>query len=1227
MHNQHLTDLWGPALCSTKKDRHCDVENMFAAATYTKTQEEVNREAQVYFQQCLQNISRVLRQSDSDMGPHPHAELQSVKVLLSEPDQTVRFSMKLEVQIRGTSGNDKHYYKCTKHRPGPEHCFLRFFDCQPTKVPYSTVCSCHGNIWRQQTRHLKAQLRLAEARSKFTWLTSTLQDDSGECTEADKHLHHFDFQAMFEYIQREIRKRWHDDQILPSGLNFAPGMHASLQFPPPKILGTGDTGNPSFLAGSVHTCIEGNGTFFAVGAEKRGIRQCQSRLNFSTFRSKEDLTYDFRKLGAEAAEQGTSSLVFSWADGSQVALRLFVGSVTVEARLTELAENNATSFLLSVTCGKCTCDGGTCPASQIPQWISFLKADVPRPIWRLIRRWTRQPQPTQDPAVNATTQPGGAQGSLFWMLADNNTQTVSIGRGSVLRKDEILSLQIKDGRGLAAVAHQFGLSKKATWKVSSGMPMRLCSPSIPASLSADGHGTIRLSTSLLEGLFWARSQQLMAYASNTSRNVLDAALRNDLQFGKVQFTVDTDTVSSSGQSSLLWLTVAGAHVSTSCPSRQEPLLAASVQHVHSAAAAQGCQEPDGGLAVSVAAQTGEHAPRVSGFHLRNPRVPVAESVPNFLLTGIIQAMNKRLEHITLHIPRELAQFIPCHMMEGQCRNMQVYMLSKEQDAGGYLEFVEAEAAAAETFIAEQPKLPSHEHYIEDAISFIKWIVYLFFKYIAWLPWLLNLGLCVWTSSWEWAVSSFALLILCLAWHQSGPLAGFTESAFSDFGISAPTDVIERMQWFTNCATAVTYVYAILPLFIAALRQTQLRPAVAWAARKAEVPQPLTKLFEASTEDTVLGHILFSFLVSVSQLAFIIVIPLRVNLGKQVALHVASHSANWYPGTAVDIVKEVFGKSDVDIHTATATFVSSSFTALYVSHLGLYLIFFLLALAPGVFIGALVFTTMHWKERRVRGVVDMSTSFILMMELIPSAAILGAFTIAYQILGGNSTWWLAYGIIGVCRPLLSVPFFRMLLRQEQEQKPMGTILSLAAGYIVLSLVGATLLWSRFHKALEGLSSSTALHTPFSGLSMFFVGSQFLTLGWVIAVSMYSILQDIVWNSSKSLRNVERSLEDAADELINVRLRPVAAHLLAIKSLLSPACLKRLWQLSFPWIIWILEMDALVSLFYHAMKIVWLGLGVELSRDAAHVKGLLGSQGSDRCCCFRAWFRLCYSTACR
>ncbi|CAE7021305.1 unnamed protein product [Symbiodinium sp. CCMP2456] len=961
---------------------------------------------------------------------------------------------------------------------------------------------------------------------------------------------------------------WYQDFIYPSHVDLGLGARAFLHFPPPKI---SSSRGKSFLAGSVHACIEGNGTFYAVSAEKRGIRQCQTRPIFRTFRSKDFQTYDFRKLGAEAAKQGTSSLVFSWKDSSHVAMKLFVGSVTVEARLTELVDNNTTNFSLSATCHKCTLyDGG--------QWMSYMPEPI-RQYWQYMPM--RPAQSAQDPAVNGTTQPGGAQGSLFWILADNSTQMVSIGRGSIPGKDEVLSLQIKGGGSLA---HQFGVSK-AIWNVSSGMARHFCTPSIPATLNADGHGTIRLSTSLLEGLFWARSQQLVAYASNTSRNVLDAVLRNDLQVGKMHFTVDTDTASSSGKSPLLWLSVAGARVRTSCPSRQEPLFAASVQHMRSAATAQGRKEADGGsLAISVTVHTGEHAaPDVSDFRLHNPQVPMDDSVPTFLLTDIVQAMNMRLEHITLHIPRELAQFIPCPMIKGKCRNMRLYSLSKQHDAGGYLEFIDAEAAAAETFAAEQPKLASSSDKQKD-----EGIVTSLIACILWLLWLLNLGLSVWTS-WEWVVSSVTLSILCLAWHFTGPFAGFSESAFSDLGISkqdSPTDVIECMQRCNYAAVAATYVCAIWPLVIATVRRVrQLLSVVAFAARAAEVPRSLTKLFEASTAETVLGHILFSALVCVSQLAFIIVIPLRVNLGKQVALHVASSSENWYPGTAVDIIKAVLGNSDFDIHRATGTFVSCSFTALYVSHLGLYLIFFLLALSPGVFIGALVFTTMHWSERQVRGMVDMSTSFILMMELLPSAAILGAFTIAYQILGGNSTWWLAYGIIGVCRPLFSVPLFRMLHRQEREQKPMGTILSLAAAYIGLSLVGISMLWNHFHRALEGLSGSTALHTPFSGLSMSFVASQFVTLGWVIAISMYSILQDIAWNSSKILKKVKRGLQDAAGELIR---RTVAGRLFCIKSHLSPEFLKHLWQQSFPWIIWTLEMDALVSLYYHAVKIVWLGL---------------------------------------
>ena len=899
---------------------------MFAAATYAKTQEEMNRNPYGCFP-FLQKIPKVVYQPDSHEGPHPHVRVQGVKVKLSQPHQTIFLSINLTAHIVSISGSDEHHYRCTIYR------YTSFMGLFRRRVPYATTCTCHGEASRQQTRTIEANLPLANLEPASWSISAVIEDIPSPCAEYDRHIQNVDFGETFERIRSEIMNNmthWHQDLILSSHVDLGLGARAFLHFPKPKIR---SNRGKSFFAGSVHACIESNSTWYAVSAEKRGIRQCQTRPPiFRIFRSKDQI-YDFRKVGAEAAKPGTSSLVFSWQDSSHVAMKLVVGSVTVEARLTELVGKNETSFLLSVTCRKCTRGDGTRPVSQIPPWMSYLP--------RRVRQYIRPAQPTQDRAVNAT-QPGGAQGSWFWVLADNSTQMVSIGRGSIPGKDEVLSLQIK---GVGSLAHQFGLSK-GIWNVSSGMARHFCTPSIPASLSADGHGTIRLSTSLLEGLFWARSQQLMAYASNTSRNVLDAVLRNELQVGKMQFTVDTDTASSSGESPLLWLSVAGARVRTSCPSRQDPLFAASLHHMRSAVTAQARKKADGGsLAISVAAQTGEHAaPDVSDFRLQNPRVPMDDSVPTFLLTDVVQAMNKRLEHITLYIPRELAQFIPCPMIKGKCRNMELHLLSKQEDAGGYLEFIDTEVAAAETFAAEQPKLASSTDNHKDEGIITSPIACILF-----LLWLWNLGLSVWTS-WEWVVSSVTLSVLCLAWHLTGPFAGCTESRFSDFGISkqdAPTDVIECMQRCNYAAVAVTYVSAIWPLVIATVRRVRhLLSVVVFAARAAEVPGSLTKLFEASTEETVLGHILFSALVCVSQLAFIIVIPLRVNLGKQVALHVASSSENWYPGTAVDIIKAVLGNSDLDIHRATGAFVSCSFTALYVSHLGLYLIFFLLALSPG-----------------------------------------------------------------------------------------------------------------------------------------------------------------------------------------------------------------------------------------------------------------------------------------
>ncbi len=56
-----------------------------------------------------------------------------------------------------------------------------------------------------------------------------------------------------------------------------------------------------------------------------------------------------------------------------------------------------------------------------------------------------------------------------------------------------------------------------------------------------------------------------------------------------------------------------------------------------------------------------------------------------------------------------------------------------------------------------------------------------------------------------------------------------------------------------------------------------------------------------------------------------------------------------------------------------TILSSSFTGVFVAYLGIYYVFFLLALPAGMLAGFCWFVLQHWNERNDYGAVDMAMS--------------------------------------------------------------------------------------------------------------------------------------------------------------------------------------------------------------------------------------------------------------
>ena len=210
-----------------------------------------------------------------------------------------------------------------------------------------------------------------------------------------------------------------------------------------------------------------------------------------------------------------------------------------------------------------------------------------------------------------------------------------------------------------------------------------------------------------------------------------------------------------------------------------------------------------------------------------------------------------------------------------------------------------------------------------------------------------------------------------------------------------------------------------------------------------------------------------------------------------------------------------------------------------------------------------------------------------MELISSAAVLAPFTIAYQILGGSRTWWFAYGLIGVVRPLFAVPLVRILHKHDEEAQPVNIVLSLAVAYMVLSFMGAAMLWVASNEALSALSDPSGTIVQLVGLSLTFTSALYCSLGWFVASGVYSILEDIARNERQNVKKVSQTLQDAVGNWIPAFLGPAVGSISQVVKCLSPRCMKASWESCFPYIILTLEMDAVVSLYYHAVKMAWLG----------------------------------------
>ena len=924
--------LFGSMGCAWR----CNEEHSFTVATYANKAEELNENPELFFP-SLRTIPRLVL-SENQPDAHIHIDesgQRRPKIVLEAEHQQVKMQIPIMVRASSSSSSSMHHFRCKKKFTEMVDCSCwHLFGCPqcPELHTYYTKCSCEGEISVQHQAILQAVVRLRS--NDLQWLQPVKQSTSkGKCAHIDSQISHFNPQESLEQVQNAIRKKWQQDWQFPTDLDLGSGARLFLNFSRPKI-------QANVLPGSLDACLASeDGTTYQVNPRRTGRPQCDQHRAFQDLKSPP--RYDYPNF-ATTSESGQSSLVFSWTGSSHAKIVVSAGPVTIA-----LEANDAATQMTHLVLTAKVSDMNLNNDSQM--WLpSVVKARL-QCFLRFVffGQWGGAPHSVRV-QKNETKQQWRAEKSNMWMLVDASTRQVSVGRGSNPGEDELLSVPIGASAKLPTILALSSPGDKARWRVFSGPRKQVCTPGLPKSLTETKQGAVRISTSLLEGLFWTRSHELLDYISNASRSFRDAELFSSLHLGSMALMVTPGPLQP--YSSMLRLSFSHARIKTQCSARVKPLFAASVQQVQSAADAVGFQDAAGNLEISVVA-TNDPAPSLMDFQLLDPRVPLAQVEANYVLSKFVEVMNQKIAKIRLPIPHVLARFIPCHMDDkGQCRNMKMHLLS--ESAGSYLEFSDNGTAGLAIGFTARPDVVANA---QDGRSPERcaWAAIL-------VPFFVSFWLA-WQRSLKYFVSVVMGSILCLAWYCDGPFAGFTVLAFSQLGITegyGPTKVAERMRWWTDVATFLTALGALWPLvqiawrgFSKKLQSSGLNFSMdslkSILSSALHAPKSVGSLIldvllvdehAVPEHSDLLTHILFSASVCVLQLCCIIVIPLTMHLGKQVGMQAASHSKDVYPSAAIDVIMALMGKSDVEIYSATGTFVSCVFTSLYVSHLGLYLMF-------------------------------------------------------------------------------------------------------------------------------------------------------------------------------------------------------------------------------------------------------------------------------------------------
>lgn len=1089
--------------------------------------------------------------------PEPKITYHTESVFLDLDAEEQEVHLNIPLDVSATDWSHKKKKKVTKRASVWNAWCL--FGCSKHLKKHG----CHGSGHFQASVVLHASFKL-KSRS-LHWQPETVQARKtwGKCVHKLHKIKYYNVWEVVENLQERIQKRWVGPENRQR-IKLASGARLFLEFQTPRIV---EADGAQAISGSILGCVQDSSKqLYPISPSQRSLqRHCHNQLLFTKHESHTNQPIRLGRLDS-------LHLVFRWHGSPKVAINIGNAFEQVTAKIAEKDSGYSTVSLTSTQ----RHNASTNPSHS---WESFMPTKVSEEISKEISTWWSSQQDATE------TFYGRSQNQEFWLtIVDTDGQKqISLGKGSAQGQHVQKNITARGSLNLSLSS----LDSDATWQVSFGHTERVCDHGMPTTLS-QGHGVVRLSTQLFGAVLGVQAQHFKHYVSNATTPLRDAKIHHSLEVGDIQLKVMPPEAAKN--LSFVSLSVKNLNTAALCDGRVQPLLNASLDRFQGPASLIGRKDGDGKLMLSMALRGSDASSySLQGPHLWNPSVPVAlaEMQANKInvMKRLLPDLSHKLNALDLVLPHWLAQFIPCEVQSaqagGRCLNMG---LPQHGSFGqGFVEFsagFSADDQVPDMFLAANPaSCDLVKGWLKKAYAFMQSRPKLTSLFVAFLC-LAWIGLA-WCRSPKYAVSAFVLSILLYSWYSHSPFAGLTPTALSESGaqITSIESVVADMQNMTQIAMVCT----LLELLI----------VPCWVDLFNLFCQRFIKTELACSEKEDIAYWCFSALVLRSQVWLLVDMPLVYFLGTTLGTEIEADSAKLFPSSPLHVVEVAFDLKASQIHHMAGTMISCSFTSMFVSFIGMYLIYFLLALPVGMFLGAVAFVVIdgpdHWGPR----VANTTALCLLITELLSTASILGPFIIAYQILGGTTQWWLAAGLMGVCRPLFAVPYAKS---EMFASKACAILVGLA--YVGISVIGGILLWKSYNGALDrrnAFNSDAAGSAALVGQLSNFTFAIYATTVWFLSSSAFRLLCDVGYAKragSKLAGQIEKTVSAEWWSKVFICIErtseiPFIEKLLH-KGWISQKTLQAQWEnFVSPWQIWLLEMDALVSFLYHFCKVCQLG----------------------------------------